>query len=110
MRRIKTALIICGLVLNTPCFSVNETNTASLQTTACTEGKLCFAQELVTEVLKEAVTVVGKHLVDKYMEKQQAVEKAPVQPAPAPVAPAREAVTATVTASVDDEEEVIIID
>lgn len=70
MMRIKAVVFILAFTLVSPAFAVNESANTSAGKGVCTEGEICFAEDLMKEVIKESVQVVGKHILEKYLNKE----------------------------------------
>ncbi|OGI04098.1 MAG: hypothetical protein A2Y25_11400 [Candidatus Melainabacteria bacterium GWF2_37_15] len=69
MKRIKSVAFILAFIISTPAFAVNDYSNPNSGKQVCTDGKVCFADDLMKELIKESVETVGKHLLEKAKEK-----------------------------------------
>ncbi len=68
MNKIKKVVVLIVLSsIISPVFAVNEHTSTHVNEQLCTEGKVCFADEIMKEVIKESIQTVGKHLLEKYL-------------------------------------------
>ncbi|HSA06295.1 MAG TPA: hypothetical protein P5556_03875 [Candidatus Gastranaerophilales bacterium] len=65
-KKVKVVFFALVLTLNNAVFAVTENNFHN------NAEKLCLSEELMKELVKETVNVVGKHLLDKYLKTKDA--------------------------------------
>ena len=65
MKKFKAVVFVLVFIVNMPVFAVPQ----------CTNEQVCFSEDIMKEVVKETMNVVGKHLLEKYFNenKQQNV-------------------------------------